>query len=117
MAREFSTPGVQERIFDKQGRLREGVVIVKFVGKAGPYGYRVTYHDKKHHWTYLGKAEAGIHPGSYTPDTPLRFLKGRKEDCKWEVLVGNWDKLSIDADLYERMDRIEYWDKIAEVSN
>jgi len=107
------------RIFDEEGLVREGVIVVKFVGRHGPYGYRVTYrrghaHEGHHEWEYLGRAEPGLSTGTYAPGVPLRFFKGQQhwlEDKKL-VLVGKWDSSLTSADLDIRLENAGYLEEV-----
>lgn len=110
---------VRTQIDDENGAVREGVVVVKFVGKNGPYGYRVTYvrhSHNEHSWEYLGSAEPGLGTGTYAPRAPLKFFQGRQRDIrdKKPVFVGDWDSLLTTAELDDRLDNAGYLEEIAE---
>ena len=107
------------RIFDEEGHVRPGVVVVKLVGNYGPYGYRVHYQrgiigEGHHVWEYLGLAEPGLSTGTYAPGTPLRFFRGRKKNLqeKQLVLVGNWDQLRTFVDLDSRLEGVGYLEEV-----
>lgn len=109
-------------IFDEEGHVRSGVVVVKFVDNYGPYGYRVHYQrgiigEGKHVWEYLGLAEPGLPTGTYAPDVPLRFFKGRQKNLqdKRVQLVGNWDRLRTHADLDLRLENAGYLEEVIDV--
>ena len=108
-------------IFDDEGHIREGVVIVKFIHDYGPYGYRVYYQrgigcEGHHVWEYLGRAEPGLSVGTYAPGVPLRFYHGRQkniEDRKVR-LVGNWDRWRMIAELENRLENAGYLEEVVE---
>jgi len=107
------------QIFDEHGEVREGVVVVKLVGKFGPYGYRVVYQrgligEGHHDWEYLGLAEPGLSTGTYAPGTPLRFFRGHARDIrdKHLQLVGNWNSLLTSTELDIRLETAGYLEEI-----
>lgn len=112
---------VRSQIYDERGEVREGVVVVKFVTKFGPYGYRVTYQrglvgEGHHQWEYLGLAEPGLSTGTYAPGTPLRFYRGHARDIRGKQLqlVGNWDQLRTSADLDLRLENAGYLEEVVD---
>jgi hypothetical protein len=111
----------REMIYDDQGRAREGVVVVKFIGKYGPYGYRVIYQrgligEGRHEWEYLGRAEPGLSTGTYAPRVPLRFFRGHAKDIRDKrlALVGNWSESFTDAELGTRLENAGYLEEVIE---
>ncbi len=116
-----NSAGARELIYDEEGYVREGVVIVKLVRNYGPYGYRVHYErgligEGKHVWEYLGRAEEGIRIGTYAPGTPLKFYVGRQKHLQDRrcVLVGNWGDLRTDTDLELRLEGAGYLEEVVE---
>lgn len=73
--------------------LPEGSIQVKYINDCGPYGYRVRYINGHHEWEYLGKNVDGVAPGTYPPDTPMKF----KKRSGWEF-VGDWSGRRISAE-------------------
>lgn len=111
----------REMIYDDEGRVREGVVVVKLVRKCGPYGYLVVYQrgqggEGHHHWQYLGFAEPGLNAGTYAPGVPLRFFRGHAKDIrdKHLALVGNWSESFTDAELGTRLENAGYLEEVIE---
>ena len=109
----------REMIYDDEGHVREGVVVVKFINEHGPYGYRVTYirgiaGEGHHHWGYLGLAEPGLNTGTYAPGVPLRFFRGHAKDIrdKHLELVGNWNEWFTDAELDTRLENAGYLEEV-----
>jgi hypothetical protein len=98
----------RELIYDEEGRIKEGVVVVKLVRGHGPYGYQVHYvrGENRHQWEYLGRAESGVITGTYAPSTPLKFYKGRMKHLEDRelVLVGNWDNILTTTSLDSRLE-------------
>jgi hypothetical protein len=110
---------IRSQIFDEDGQIRAGVVVVKLVGKFGPYGYRVTYErglvgEGHHDWEYLGLAEPGLSTGTYAPGTPLRFFRGHARNIrdKLPVLVGNWNSLLTNTELDIRLETAGYLEEV-----
>jgi len=110
---------VHAQIYDEHDEVREGVVIVKFVTKFGPYGYRVFYQrglvgEGHHEWEYLGRAEPGLNTGTYAPGVPLQFYRGHAKDIRDKrlVLVGNWRNFRITADLDTRLENAGYLEEV-----
>jgi len=107
------------QVFDEEGLVREGVVVVKFINGHGPYGYRVTYRrgyarQGHHEWQYLGRAESGLSTGTYAPGVPLRFFKGQQHwlEDKQLVLVGNWNSSLTSVDLESRLENAGYLEEV-----
>ena len=112
---------VRTQIYDENGEVREGVVVVKYIRAHGPYGYCVKYvrglvGEGHHHWSYLGIAEPGLSTGTYAPGTPLRFFRGHTRDIrdKQLQLVGNWDALLTSTELDTRLENAGYLEEVIE---
>ena len=108
-------------IFDKEGNVREGVVIVKLIRGYGPYGYQVHYErgfigEGRHVWENLGSAEEGVRIGTYAPEVPLKFYLGRQKNLQERIIriVGNWGSLRVDSELELRLDDAGYLEEVVE---